>query len=297
MVYFPGMADKDNGGFDSPGLVSEKELRASEWWVNHRDQVRNVAIGVFALFDLVLLGVGVWGFTDWLAFGGVNEQRALREMTSPAYGRFAGVGLEELQVGAPIVLPGGSGKIDVLVPVENRNPRFWAELDYHLTVGGLDLPPQRSFVLPGQAKYLSALGVSTEAGAGIDVRVDRRVWHHADTPVGLDQQAYAETRLNLVAENAVFKPSDPLATSPSSSAAFTLANHSAFGFYDVDLLVLLYRGDAVVSANRVRVDRVLAGEKKPMEIFWYQLLPQVTRVEVLPDINIYDPDVFRPPGA
>jgi len=285
------------GGFNSIGGVSEKELRWSQWWVDHRDQVRKAGIGVFVAFDAILMCVGLWGFIDWLALGGVKEEQAIRQMTSSSYGRSEGISLEEVQVGAPIVLPAGTGKIDILVPVENHNQRFWAELQYRLVVGGTELPLRTAFVLPGQAKYLAELAASTENGSSVEVKVEKRIWHRATTVGDLDQQAFADTRLNIQGENAVFKPSDPLATSPSSSAAFTLANHTAFSYYDVGILVLLYRGDAIVGVNEVQVDQLTAGERKPMEIFWYQTLPQVTKVEVVPDINIYDPGVYRKPGA
>lgn len=291
------MADKQLGEYESVGGVSGQQLRLSQWWLDHRDQVRKTLIGVFAAFDATLIGIGAWGFTDWLALGGIREERAIRQMTGASYGQFPATVLEEVQIGAPIVLPADTGKVDILTSVENRNANFWAELQYRLVVGGAELPLRAAFVLPGQAKYLVELSASTADGSTAEVRVERRIWHRVVTAGGLDPRSFADTRLNIQGENAVYTPSDPLATSPSSSAAFTLANHTAFSFYDVGVLVLLYRGDAIVSVNRIQVDQLPAGARKPVEIFWYQSLPQVTKVEVVPDINIYDPGVYRKPGA
>jgi len=85
-----------SGGLNSIGGVTESELRWSDWWVNHRDQVRKVGIGLFVAADVLLLGIGVWGFADWLALGGVKEEAAIRQMTGRNYGNFGGVGLEEI---------------------------------------------------------------------------------------------------------------------------------------------------------------------------------------------------------
>lgn len=287
MVYFPGMADNLVGG------VTESELHWSEWWVNHREQIRKIGIGLFVSIDVILLGVGVWGFTDWLALGGIQEERAIRQMTGQNYARFGGVGLQEVQVGAPFVLPGGVGKVDILAPIENRNERFWAEVEYSFSIGGVQQPPLTTFVLPGQVKYLVHLGAPSESGGSVELKIERRLWHRAGTFGADSLQSLYDTRLDIRAENPVFIPSDPLATTPVSSAKFTLANHTAFGYYDVDLLVLLYRGDSIVGANKLRVESLLAGEDKPVELFWYQILPQVSRVEVVPDINIYDEGVYR----
>lgn len=287
------MADKQLNINETVGGVSGSELRWSQWWLDHRDRIRRIAIALFAVVDAVLIGVGLWGFTDWLALGGVKEEQAIRQMTSASYGQVSAFSLEEVKVEAPIVLPAAVGKVDILVPVENPNPRFWVELQYRLVVGGVERPLRSAFVLPGQAKYLAELSAPTDAGSNAEMKIEKRVWHRAVTLAGLSQQAFAETRLNIQGENAVFKPGDPLATSPSSSAAFTLANHTAFSYYDVGLLVVLYRDSSIVAVNRIQVDSLPAGARKAVEIFWYQQVSQVTKVDVLPDINIYDPSVYR----
>lgn len=286
-----------NGGFSPIGGITDSELRRSEWWVEHRDQVRKTAIGVFVAIDAILLGFGLWGFADWLALGGLKEEQAIRQMTGARYGSFAGVGLQEVQVGAPFVLPGGTGKIDILAPIENRNERFWAEVAYHFVIGGVAQPTLETFVLPGQVKYLTHLGAPSDGGGSVELAIERRLWHRAGTFGASTLQDLYDTRLDIRAENPIYVPSDPLATTPVSSAKFTLANRTAFGYYDIDLLVLLYRGDSVVGVNKLRVDRLAAGERREVELFWYQTLPQVSRVEVVPDINVYDESVYRSVGG
>ncbi len=289
------MEDKQFAGFQSAGAATEKELRWSQWWVDHREQVRKAGLGFFIALDVLLVGIGAWGFIDWLAFGGLREEQAIRQMTSSEYGRVPSLTLEELQIGAPIALSGGSGKMDILASVENHNPNFWAELQYRFLVNGTEQPLRKAFVLPGQAKYLAELGASAASGGSVELKIEQRLWHRADLQGAASAEVFAEARLNIRAENPIYVPSDPLATSPVSSAKFTLVNDSAFGYYDVDLLILLYRGDSIVGVNALRVDTMEAGEKKPMDVFWFQLLPQVTKVQVIPDVNVYDPDAYRSP--
>ncbi|WKZ29025.1 MAG: hypothetical protein QY323_05890 [Patescibacteria group bacterium] len=289
------MADPLNGGFESVGAATDKELRWSQWWVDHKEQVKKTGLGIFIAFDAILIGAGFWGFIDWLAIGGIKEEQAIRQMTSPEYGRFNSLRLEEIQIGAPIVLSGGSGKIDILAPVENRNATFWADIEYRFLVGGAEQPLRKTFILPGQAKYLSELGASSSSGASVELKIESRTWRRVDLQGASSAADFAAPRLDIRAENPVYLPSDPLATVPSSSATFTLVNGTAYGYYEIDLLVLLYRGDAIVGVNKVQVDTLAAGERKPMQLFWYQLLPQVTKVQVVPEINIFDPYVYRSP--
>lgn len=285
------------GGVELPGGASEKELRWSYWWVTHRDQVGKAAIGAFIAFDAVLVLFGAWGFVDWLALGGLDEERAMRQFTSGSYASLGGSGdVQEIRIGAPIVLSAGKGKLDALVTVENVNARYWAEIEYRFVAGGVELPERESFVLPGQAKYLAELGIPSDAGGSVELRVTRRAWHPIETFGAEDYQALLDTRLNIEVQNAKFIPADPLATNPVSISTFTIRNGTAFGYYDIGLMVLLYRGDAIVGATRAGVDRLRPGERRNVDLFWYQSLGQVTRVEVIPDINIFDPGVYRAPG-
>lgn len=293
LLYLICMADEQIGGFESAGAASEKELHWSGWWVDHREAVRKAGLGLFIAVDAALMIFGLWGFVDWLALGGVKEEQAIRQMTGPDYGRFGGVGLEEVQLGAPFVLPSGSGKSDILASIENRNEGFWAEIEYRFIIGGVEGSVRKTFVLPGQTKYLADLGGPEASGAGVELKIERRLWHRAGLLGAESRQALYETRLNVAAENPVFKPSDPSATSPVSSSSFKLVNGTAFGYYDVDLLVLLYRGDSVVGVNKIRVDRLPAGASRPIDLFWYQTLPAVSRVEVMPEINIYDEGIYE----
>lgn len=294
------MDDKNFGGVELPNALSEKDLRRSYWWVTHRERVTKIAFGLFIALDVLLVGYGAWGFIDWLAVSGAGEDRAIRQMTLPAYGKFGGIGeVRELRFEEPAVFTVPGGRYDIIALVQNENPRHWAELTYRFSVGGEETPERTAFVLPGQAKYLTELGYkkeASEAGAGsVELKVLRRAWSRIDAHEIPDYESFAAKRLALEVVNPAFFPAIPGTSVPVSRTTFTLANRSAFSYYDIDVLVLLYRGEAVVAANKIRVNRLRAGESRPTELFWYQPLPQVTRVEVVPDINILDPDVYKAP--
>ncbi len=293
------MDDKNFGGVELPNSLSEKELRWSYWWVTHRDRLTKIGVGLFIALDVLLVGYGAYGFLDWLALSGAAEDRAIRQLTSPAYGKFGGLGeARELRFEEPIVFSVPGDRFDVIALAQNDNPRYWAELTYRFSVGGELTPERKAFLLPGQAKYLSELGFKKEEGGGsgsVELNVLRRVWHRLDAHEVPDYEVYAAKRLALEALNPAFFPASSGASVPVSRTTFTLANRSAFSYYDIDVLVLLYRGDAVVGANKVRVSRLRAGESRPTELFWYQSLPQVTRTEVIPDINILDPNAYKAP--
>jgi len=289
------MADKEPNAVDLPEGMSGRELKWSLWWIDHEDAVKRIGVILFVVVDIVLVSIGAWGMLDWLAFGGVSEERAIRQLTSLEYAQLGiAAPAREIQFGAPIVLSLPDSRYDVVVPVENENANLWAELEYRFIIGGEETPPLHDFVLPGQAKFLVGLGIRREGSPGtVELRVEKREWHRLDGHEIPNYEAYAAVRLNIEAVNPVFLPATG---QEGSKTSFALRNRSAFSYYDTDLLVMLYRGDTLVGVNKIRLAELNAGAGENMELFWYQTIPQVTRTEVIPYINILDPDAYQPPS-
>ena len=294
MIYWERMTDKDFSNVDLPEGFSGSELKASMWWVENKGKVRGIALGAFIVFDAVLLLVGLWGLFDWLAGGGIREERDIRRLTSANYLQVgAQAPIREVKFNSPIVLALPNSRYDVLVPVENENPGHWLALGYRIVIGGEETPLRYAFVLPGQSKFISELAVERSGSPGsVELKVESRKWNRVDAHMVDDFERFAENRLRFGVGEPTFTPPPPGETTGGVSR-FMLSNDTAFTYLDADLLVLLYRGDALVGVNRVTLDRLGAGEDRNVELFWFQPLPQVTRTDVMVDVNILDPGVYE----
>jgi len=292
----------DNAGFsnvDLPEGFSEKELRWSSWFVAHREQLRKIGLGVFITVDVILLLVGIWGIADWLLVSGVGEARNVQLLASSAYGQAPqGGGAQEIAIDTPLVFSGSSGHYDFVTTVTNPNPWYWVELEYQLSVGDTTTPLRTGFVLPGQQKKISELGFAHDGSLGnVQMKVIKRAFHRIDRHAIPDVNAWMQSHLTMPATDAKFIPPVAGATVPVSETSFTITNQTAFSYYDVPIDVFVYRGDTLVGANRQSFSTFGAGESKPVDLFWYQNLPSVTRVEAVPDLNVFDPNVYKAPGV
>lgn len=296
MIYLFCMPDKGLEEVDLPEGFSGQELRWSLWWIDNRDKLKKLGIIAFIALDALLISIGAWGFLDWLAIGGISEERAIRQLTSPTYAQLGGkIDLREVTFGTPIVLSLPDSKYDIIIPVENHNPRYWVELSYRVVIGGEESPLRETFVLPGQSKLLAELGLERRAGPGqVELKVEERSWHRVDAHEVPDLETWSESRLAIEMSDAEFVAAPT--GEKGGVSRFTLSNDTAFSYYDGEVLVFLYRGSALVGANKVRLDQLLSNDSRDMEIYWYQPLPQITRTEVQFDVNIFDPDVYRPVG-
>lgn len=300
MIYYRGMAD--NGGFSNvelPGGFSEKELRWSFWFVKHREQLRTIGLAIFAGIDLVLIVIGMWGIVDWLALSGVKEDLNVRALASSSYAQAPqGGGVQEITIDSPLVFSGTNGHYDFVATITNPNPLYWVELQYRFVVGDQETPLRAGFVLPGEEKKIAELGVAHDGGLGdVQMKIMKRAFHLVDRHVVPDYAAWSRTRLDMPATGAKFTPPTLGATVPTSETSLSMTNQTAYSYYDVPINVFVYRGDALVGANRVTFDRLKAGETKSVDLFWYQNLQSVTRIDAVPDLNIFDPGIYKPPGS
>jgi len=255
------MAGKDFGGVELPENLSEKELRWSYWWVEHREGLRRLGLGVFVVLDILFFGLAAWGFADWLLLSGLNEELAIRQFTASAYAQASQASdVQEIQVGSPLVFSVPGGRYDFAVDVTNPNPNHWVALEYDFTTGGSDTTVRQGFILPGETKTLVEVG-STVSGGVADARLKvlSRSFHRIDRHAIPDYDAWAKTRLSIVALDPVFTPPDPSATVPSSVTSFTMVNQTAYSYYDVDLTVSAYRGESLQGVNTIRLDSLKAG--------------------------------------
>ncbi len=302
MLYCLGMPDKNPGmnfgGVELPEGFSEKELRWSYWWINHREQIRKTAIAVFVVIDVLLFGYGAWRFIDYLALSGVKEELAIRAMTGNTYGRLGGIPeIQEIKIDAPTIFSTPSGSYDVIVPVTNPNASYWIELTYQFVYGENETPARKSFVLPGQSKLIAELGIKSQTQpGGIRLNILRRSFHRINRHQIADYDSWLASHTALTAVDRVFVPPNPAATVPTAQTNFTLVNQTAYSYYDVNVIVLAYRGDVLAGVNGIKLSSLSAGESRPIQLFWYQNLQGVTRFDVQTEVNIFDPNAYQKPG-
>lgn len=287
--------------FETPdnGLSNDK-LKWGVWWVEHKLQLKSIGTVLLGVVGFSMLGYGLYGFADWMFGSGVRERQQIAQLAAGYvdYSAFRQARApHDLGVEDTIVLQGGSGRYDFAARLTDPNAQWWAEFSYRF---GEDATaqPKRGYILPGESKYLLALGVKSDSrpsAAGLVVEDIR--WHrvngHATRP---DYATWSSTRLNFGIADIAFatpKPDDPLGV---SRATFTFTNDTAFGYHAVAFSVALISGGRVVGVNTVTISDVRAGETRLVAATWFSDLPSVSKVEVHPEVNIFDARSYLGPG-
>ncbi len=285
---------------DESNKMTEDELKFGYWWVSHKVQVKKAGTIVLAIVAFSLFIYGAWGFADWFLGSGVRERQEMGLMTlnSIDYQYFhASSRPDPMVTQAATTVTAGEGRYDIIAKVGNPNQRWWMEFDYRFTGAGFTDQYRKGYLLPTDNKYLYSLSVEADSKPSAVLEVADVVLHRVDNHVVQpDYRSWAGDRLNFVIDDIEFLGPEKDSPIPVSRAAFTVKNDTAFGYVSVPFFVTLLSGTRVVGVNRVVISQLRAGETRQVEASWFNDLPNVTKVEVKPEINIFDNAVYLKPG-
>ncbi len=292
----------ENGFLKEQEKEDQRTYRFSLWWVNNRERARRLGLGLFFAFDAALVLFAAWTFLDGFVVSYERERLAMAEMV--AYGqadihaRTRAEAARDLQTGPATVLALEDGRVDVYAPLVNPNDDWWVEFTYAFRAGDAQTEPVRTFVLPGQERPLLAFA-TTELGSAraATVEISDVTWRRVDRHLTGDYATWEAERLDLRVTDAQFEPSVPLDGRTIARVSFTVTNASAFSYYDPVFFVLLRRGTSVVGVSQTTVDSLDAGATRGISLNWFGPVPAVSTVEVVPHLNIFDLNAYKPlPG-
>lgn len=282
-------------------LEEEKEFRKfyrfSSWWIDHRDLLVRIGMFVFAFFDLLLLGFAAWVFLASFVIHAPAERLAVYAMV--AYGQedlhryTTARKATPMTFTSPLILSSGNGLYDFYAVAKNTNLDWWAEVTYRFTWSGGETNVFSAIVLPSSETPLVLLGEEiSSTPKSVTMEIEKVSWKRVDRHLTLSSfDEWEKQRLRFDVTDAVFGPSD---LDPKiGRVTFTIANKTAYSFYSPTFLIRLLRGTTVVGVNRVTLENLEAGEVEDVSVTWFGTLPAASTVEVIPEINPFDPDAYQ----
>jgi hypothetical protein len=281
------------------GRFTSGELQFASWWVRNGPMLRRAGHGVLIGLSVIVWGYVLWGLLDAYAISYPRESRITRQIALN----------QQLLAGLPTDVPQTvslsevsvyqttDNRYDMSVEVTNPNQQWWPEFNYHFNLSGEQTPVQNGYVLPSGKQVLTELGYKpkTQGGRSATLVIDNVRWHRVDpTVVGTNYKDYLGTRLAMSFQDIGYDTNITLGTTKVGQSSFTLVNNSAYGYWSIDLIVRLYRGSSVVAINDIKLDKILPGEHRPIQVTWLDNIPSVTQTEIIPQVNVLDSSVFLP---
>lgn len=289
---------------DSPqeriGSFTQGELQMASWWVRHRLELRRFGYGFVITLCVLFWGYAIIGLVDAYVISYPRESRLTRQMAinQQLLSDLESDRPQEVSLSEVSVLTSPADRMDFMVEIQNPNTQWWAEFNYRFSVSGEDTPLRKGYVLPSGRQVLTELGYKPQARGGRNavVSVTNVHWHRVDPVlVAGDYPGFYKNRFQLVAEKIRYDTDLVFDSKRVGQTTFVLSNPSAYGFWEVELLLRLYRGGAVSSVQTIKVQKVRPGEKREIQVIWPDNLTGVSKTEIIPQVNLMDRKSFLDP--
>ncbi len=282
---------------NQPADFTESQLKVASWYVSHKILLKKIFIGFLIFLCAIFWGFGLYGLINYYFIEGPSFNLAIRELSRGTDYSIINQKIQPkgLDIGTTTIFSSGKGRYDFVGKIFNSSADWRAEFTYDFLVDGVARAGKSGFILPGEEKYIFELGVEAPAkprSATLEIKEIK--WQRIDAHEISDYAAWQDERLNFPVADVKFTPAAVGENIPISRASFTARNATAFSFWDVGFAIFLYRGSSVASVNYVTLEEFRSGQTRPVEVSWFETLPSITQVKVVPEVNIFDPKVFMP---
>jgi len=279
-----------------PEKFTDFKLKASYWYVTHKFQLRRVLV-IF----LILLNVGFYGYSLYKAsvmlfveqpgylalFRNFDQDlidyQFFRQKNQP----------QPLAIGSFVALPGPAENFDLVVLVNNPNANWTVrQATAQLLSGGEIVAERNIFIYPGEEKYVVFFNQAQASPTASQIRLVDVHWQRQP-----NFSEFGPPRLNFSTSNVDFQPvtrAGGRGELPISSLNFTIANNSAYSYWQVGVYMVLLTGSGIGGINYIALDQFKSGQIRPVAINWYGLLPPISSVKILPEVDIFNPTSYMP---
>jgi len=290
---------------DRIGSFSQGELQLASWWVRHRLELRRFGFGFLITICVLFWGFAIAGLVDAYVISYPRESRITRQIAinQQLLSNLEGDRPRDVSVTEVSVFNSTADRLDFMVEITNPNDQWWAEFNYRFNVSGEETPLRTGYVIPSGMNILTELGYTpkTRGSRNASLIVDNIKWHRIDpTLTNGDYPGFYKNRFQLSAKNLKYDTTINYNGRRVGQSSFDLVNESSYGFWDVSLLIRLYRGSSIAAIQTIHAERLKPGELRSLQVTWPDSLTGVSKSEVIPQVNIVnrasylDPKFFEP---
>ncbi|MCX6743891.1 MAG: hypothetical protein NT116_06720 [Candidatus Parcubacteria bacterium] len=271
--------------------LSERQLGLAYWYVTHKLLLRDILIVFMIIVIVFFVSLNLYLLIINL---GISRNSYQQLLTSLVTTRQDFISYKQAALPKPIQInqlanyPSSKG-FDIVASAVNPNKTWYATFDYQFQIGDKFSIKRSGFILPAENKYLVALAVDNGNQANQLVFSNIKWMKEINYP-NIYQEKY-----NLEIKDATYIPPQQLGVGDKvqiSRVTFTALNKSAYNYRDISFLIFVKAGDQIVGVNQITSGPIYSNQTRVLGANFFQLLPVITGVSVIPEINILNNNSF-----
>ncbi|MBU0646296.1 hypothetical protein KJ611_02345 [Patescibacteria group bacterium] len=294
----PELIQQAETGLQEAEAEFKQFYKFSLWWVNNKEKLKKIAYGLAIAAEGGLILFVLWTMIDSFLVSYGQEQRSVGEMV--AFGQSDLNTYTVAHAAQPLTFSGtgalaaGAGRYDFYAALNNPNPEWWAEVVYKFTATAFETEEQRGFILPGEEKPIIVFAqLMTTAPRSVNFELVEVNWHRVDRHAVGNYDLWYRDRMSFEIRDLAVEKDLEVDTKMINRVSFTVENRGAYSFYDPEFIILLRRGTSVVGVNSITLSSLAAGETQNVVANWFDSMPASSKVEILPNINLFDQRVYK----
>ncbi|MDD3285505.1 MAG: hypothetical protein PHG95_02630 [Patescibacteria group bacterium] len=282
---------------DLEGLTLQK-MNIGLWLSLHRRKITRIVIIILIIIAAISFAYSAYSYIYYFLYGRQADTELLQNLTdnqidSQAY--------RDLNAPKNLIIGDVSvfsvqGKYDFLIPLENPNARHYSNFRYCLeNSAGVQVLCGDSFILPGAKKYLLLLGQELEENPGtLRLVAINMAWQRLNAHDIPDWNNYLANRADVQVLDNKYSVLESGGKNPFHSLQFTVKNNTPYHFAALPVDIILWNGTRIVGANAYNLANLLSAETRSVNLSWPSGGERVNKVEIIPDVNILNQDVYLP---
>ncbi|MBU1871000.1 MAG: hypothetical protein ABH818_01840 [Patescibacteria group bacterium] len=276
-----------------------KKLNFGLWYVTHLKQLRLAVIIFLNIASAACWVYTIHGFAYYIMYGMKEDEVIVKEMINSKtidHSYLMQLGAKDLILYPVTVLSSIDKKNDFVVQIKNVNPKIWARFDYYFLIGTQKTKKQSGFIFPNEIKYFLALAQeSLTDSTNAQLVIENLKWQRINSHKISDWPSYYNAHLNITSTDAKFISASQSELSQELSlnqlSCYT-NNKTVFNYWKVDYSILLFSNNTVIHVNKYTLMDFMSGQTRLIELSLLGNIKHVDKVEVIPEINIMDDDIY-----
>ena len=188
-------------------------------------------------------------------------------------------------------------KYNFIAKAHNPNEKKWIvkEVEYYFTYNDLKTDTKKTFILPGEKKYITSFGIeSNQKIFKPKIIISSIQWKRIKKA---DEEKFAnevKKYINFEIKNAEYLNSYLLGIKDDDQISvirFEAKNNTIFDYYEVGFYIATYNGPAITSINYFLANNILSEEQREIEVRWRDSISNPDKIVILPEINILDSSI------
>jgi hypothetical protein len=289
--------EKEIENYEDVDGISYKKLKIGLWFVEKRELFKKIIVVLLIIISGISWTYSLYGFVYYFAKGIKNDKKIVSEIVSNSI-----ISHDFLEKRSPDNIFFGSvnvfknnGFYDFYTEIKNNDFNFMAEFDYCFFENEKEIECSKNFIYPNQKKYIMSLNQSVTNPNFVNFSINNIKWSRINKHKISSWDDFLFERSNIIISDVDFNPSKLSGLSEKLNLnvlKFNVKNKTPFNFWEIDYNIILYSGNSAVAINRYKHKEFMSEESEDINISWPGSFGKISRVEIIPEIDIMDDDNY-----